>query len=98
MSRNAHRYRQRWWVDGLYEDENGDTDSTLSMRRHSQAAGVSVGRNNALALLFDLYYGKSLILAAHLALSPTPGRHPSTPRSVEPDVWVKFFRTCGIHP
>jgi hypothetical protein len=97
MSRNAHRYRQRWWVDGLYEDENGyyRFDGHIDAETFC-AASVSVGRNNAPALLFDLYYGKSLDLAAHPSVVADAWSDPEYPeRSVEPDVWVKFFRTAG---
>jgi hypothetical protein len=55
MSRNANRFRERWWVDGLYEDENGyyRFDGQIDAETFSIASG-DVGRNNAPALLFDL--------------------------------------------
>lgn len=92
-------FRQRWWVPGLDQDENGyfrfsgQIDSeTFSL------ATARLGRNKAPALLFDLYYGGSLDLATHpgvVADAWSSAEHPE--RCFEPDgwIWVEFFRTAG---
>jgi hypothetical protein len=85
-------------VPGLYQDENGyfcfggqiDSD-TFSL------ATACLGRNKAPALLFDLYYGGSLDLAAHPGLVAdawSSAEHPET--GFEPArIWVELFRTAG---
>lgn len=97
MSRSSVRFRQSWWVDGLYEDKNGyyGFDGQIDAETFS-AAKVSVGRNNGPALLFDLYYGRSLDLEAHpsvVADAWSASEYPE--RSMERCLWVKFFRSAG---
>lgn len=97
MSRNATRFREPWWVDGLYEDDDGyyGFDGQVDAETFI-AASVNVGRNNAPALLFDLYYGQSLDLAAHpgvVADAWSLAEHPEG--CLEPDIWVKLFRSAG---
>ena len=97
MSGSADMFRQRWWVDGLYEDEDGcyRFKGQIDAQTFSIACG-HVGRNNAPALLFDLYYGKSLDLAAHpsvVADAWSSAEHPEG--SLDPYKWAEFFRTAG---
>ncbi len=100
MSRNANRgrrFRASWWVDGLYEDEKGyyRFDGQIDAETFS-IAWVGLGRNKAPALLFDLYYGKSLDLAAHPSVVADAWSSPEYPeRCVEPDIWAGLFRTAG---
>jgi hypothetical protein len=97
MSRNAHRFRESWWVDGLYEDRQGyyAFDGQIDAETFC-AARVSVGRNNGPALLFDLYYGRSLDLEAHPSVVADAWSGAECPeRSMEQCLWVKFFRSAG---
>jgi hypothetical protein len=85
-------------VDGLYEDENGyyRFDRQIDAETFSTAS-AHLGRNKAPALLFDLYYGKSLDLAAHprvVAGAWSSAEYPE--RCLEPpDIWAELFRTAG---
>jgi len=90
-------FRQRWWVDGLYEDENGyyGFDGQVDAETFG-AASAGVGRNHAPALLCDLYYGGSLNLEAHpsvVADAWSVAEHPE--RGMEACLWVKLFRSAG---
>jgi len=89
--------RQSYWVDGLYQDSNGhyrfdgqiDADTFVT-------AAVHVGREETPDLLCDLHVNGSLDLAAHPGVVAEAWSDPEYPeRSVEPDLWVKFFRTAG---
>jgi hypothetical protein len=94
----ATGFRRRYWPPGLYEDENGYRfDGQIDAKTFSRAT-VSLGRKSAPALLFDLYYGKSLDLAAHPSVVADAWSSPEYPeRCFEPDrwIWVKLFRTAG---
>jgi hypothetical protein len=100
MSKNANRvrgFRAPWWPDGLYEDENGYYRFNGQIDAETFcAAYTSLGRNNAPALLFDLYYSKSLDLAWHpgfVADAWSSAEYPE--RCLEPDIWATLFRTAG---
>ncbi len=80
----------------LYEDENGYYfDGQIDAEIFS-AASSRVGRNNAPALLCDLYYGKSLDLAAHPSVVARAWSLPEYPeRCIRRGIWVQLFRTAG---
>ncbi len=80
----------------LYEDENGYYfDGQIDAEIFS-AASSRVGRNNAPALLCDLYYGKSLDLAAHPSVVARAWSLPEYPeRCIRRGIWVQLFRSAG---
>jgi hypothetical protein len=85
-------------VPGLYQDENGyfRFDGQIDSDTFGLAT-TCLGRNEAPALLFDLYYSGSLDLAAHPGVVAdiwSSAEHPE--RGFEPvRIWVELFRTAG---
>lgn len=97
MLRNAHRFRESWWLDGLYENERGyyRFDGQIDAETFS-AAAVDVGRNNAPGLLFDLYCSGSLDLEAHPSVVADAWSDAEYPeRAVQPEIWVHLFDAAG---
>ncbi len=81
----------------LYEDQNGyyQFDGQIDAQTFSTASS-RVGRNNAPALLVDLYCGGSLDLVAHPGVVARAWSLPEYPeRCMEPVIWVELFRTAG---
>src|SRR5258705_3184552 len=97
MSRNVIGFRQSWWPDGLYEDENGyyRFDRQIDAETFI-AASVSLGRNHAPALLFDLCFGGLLDLDEHPSVVADAWSSAEYPeRSEEPYIWAELFRLAG---
>jgi hypothetical protein len=97
MSKNAIESRQGRCVEGLYEDENGSYrfDGQMDLETFDFVC-ARLGRNNAPALLSDLYYSGSLDLVAHpsvVAVAWSICEHPEG--SLEQDVWDELFRAAG---
>jgi hypothetical protein len=92
------RFRQTWWMDGLSQDEMGDYhfDGEMDVETFS-AAAVSIGRNNAPALMRDLvYFDNSLDLEAHpgiIAHAWSWAEYPES--SLRADHWVDLFQMAG---
>lgn len=82
MSIHFPKYRQPFWLDGLYQDGDGyyrfDDDRKIDAEAFAEAWSA-LGRNHAPALLFDMILGHHLDSRSTPAWSPTPGRRPSTP-------------------
>lgn len=97
MSTRANRVRTCSWIDGLYEDENGKYRFDGQMDAEMfDAACARLGRNEAPALLSDLYDAGSLDLAGHpgmVAVAWSLAEHPEG--SLEQFVWDELFRVAG---
>jgi hypothetical protein len=90
--------REKWWIPGLYLDEDDNyrfSGSDLDAETFNEAC-ADLGRNEGPALLFDLHYQGIIDVGEHPAVVASVWTMAEFPaHNLDPDSWVELFGEAG---